>query len=342
VRAAVFHGAGDIRIADVPEPSTPGADEAILRVRRAAICGTDATEWDHGPVLARPPVTLGHEFMGEIVELGPGGSGFAVGQRVVSGAGVWCGTCEWCRRGRTNLCAEYRTLGLHSDGGLAGYVRVPTKTLVSVPDDLSDESAALAQPLAVAFHAVRRSGVARGQSCVVLGVGGIGALIVAAAAARSVTPLIAMDVDDERLATASALGATGVVNVRDRDLVQAARSATDELGPDVFVEATGAPDAPAAAIASVKRGGRVLIVGLQGAPRELDVLRATVNEIELTTTLAHICEQDLPEAIAVLSATDVASRTIEKSIGLGDLVDHGIRPLVERTAKGKILVDPWA
>jgi threonine dehydrogenase-like Zn-dependent dehydrogenase len=287
-------------------------------------------------------VTLGHEFMGEIVEVGPGTEGWSAGRRVVSGAGIWCGRCEWCGRGRTNLCVEYRTLGLQVDGGLAGFVSVPTKTLVAVPDALSDDGAAIAQPLAVALHAVRRSGVGSNDTCVVLGVGGIGAFVVAAAAARGASPLIAVDVDDDRLATAAGLGATSIVSVRDSDLVEAVMAATGGRGADVVIEATGAAHAPAAALQIVRKGGRVLLVGLQASPRELDLLRATVNEVELTTTLAHVCEQDLPEAVAILATGDVAARTIEKTIALDDLVELGIRPLVERTARGKILVDPWA
>jgi len=342
MRAAVFTGRGSVNVTEVPELGEPGPGETIVRVRRAAICGTDSTEWQHGPLLARPPVTLGHEFTGEIVRVGPAPDGFVAGQRVVSGAGIWCGECEWCRRGRTNLCAQYRTLGLHLDGGLAGFVRVPTKTLVQVPDDLPDDAAAIAQPLAVALHGLRRSNVGVGEVCVVVGVGGIGAFIIAAAAASGIAPLIAVDIDAGRLLTATTLGATGVVNVRDRDLAEAVRDATDGVGPDVIIEATGAPHAPAAALRAVKRGGRVLIVGLQAAPREIDLLRATVNEVELTTTLAHVCGQDLPEAIRILATSDVAERTIDRTIALGDLVEKGLRPLAERTATGKILVDPWA
>jgi len=342
MRAAVYRGPGNLQVTEVAEPGPPAVGDVVIRVRRAAICGTDAAEWEHGPLLANPPVTLGHEFTGEIVELGPSTDAFKTGQRVVSGAGIWCGTCEWCQRGRTNLCARYKTLGLHRDGGLAGYVLVPTKTLAHIPDDLSDDAAAIAQPMAVALHAVRRSRVRPGESCVVVGVGGIGAFIVAGARSQGASPLIAIDVDEGRLSTARGLGATAVVNVRDRDLVEAVRAATDGVGPDVIIEATGAPHAPDAALRAVKRGGRVLIVGLQAAPREIDLLGATVAEIELTTTLAHVCDQDLPEAIRILSTTDVAERTIERTIGLDDLLEGGLRPLAERRAKGKILVDPWA
>src|SRR6185312_14568041 len=153
-------------------------------VSKAALCGTDSAEWAHGPLLARPPVVLGHEFTGEVVAAGPEVSGFPAGTRVVSGAGISCGRCEWCAAGRTNLCAAYQTLGLHRDGGLAELVLSPAAICRSVPDGLDDTAAAMAQPLAVALHAVRRGRVAAGRGCVVLGAGGIGALAVAGAAAR--------------------------------------------------------------------------------------------------------------------------------------------------------------
>jgi len=128
VRAAVFNGPRDVRIEEVPEPTSPQPGEVVLEVVRAAICGTDAAEWDHGPILCRPGVVLGHEFVGRVVSVGDGVSELNVGDRVVSGAGISCGHCRWCRDGRTNLCAEYRTLGLQVDGGLAELVVSPART----------------------------------------------------------------------------------------------------------------------------------------------------------------------------------------------------------------------
>ena len=339
MRAAVYGGPRDVQIADVSEPGEPRDEEVIVRVALAAICGTDATEWDHGPVLARPPVTLGHEFGGVVHRAGRS-AGFATGRRVVSGAGVWCGRCEWCRRGRTNLCAEYWTLGLQADGGLAEFVRVPARTLVAAPDELTDQAMAIAQPSAVALHAVRRARVEAGESCAVVGVGGIGALIVAGARSRGVSRLIAVDVDDARLATARALGATHTVNVDDGDVAESIRSLTDGIGPDVVIEASGSPNAPGAALAAVKKGGRVLLVGLQGAPRELDLLRATVNEVELLTTLAHVCQEDLPDAVRLLADATITDLVVDRVIPLTALVEQGLEPLATRSAAGKILVDP--
>jgi threonine dehydrogenase-like Zn-dependent dehydrogenase len=308
-------------------------------VTRAAVCGTDSAEWDHGPVLARPPVILGHEFTGEVIDVGSTVKQFQVGDRVVSGAGVSCGTCDWCLTGRTNLCSSYHTLGLHVDGGLAEYVNAPASTLLPVPDDVSDDEAALAQPQSVAMHAVRRSGVLPGDTCVVIGAGGIGAFIIAAARARGVEDLIALDIDPERLKTASKLGASKTIDVSGTDLVEAIRAAAGSDGPHVVIEATGAAHAPAAAFKAVRRGGRVLLVGLQGAPREVDLLSLTVREIDVVTTLAHVFAEDLADSLEVLRTTDVFETVVDKVIGLDELVDEAIRPLAERRARGKIIVD---
>jgi len=341
MRAAIFRGPHAVAIESVGQPTVIAPDDVIVRVSRAAICGTDAAEWDHGPVLARPPVTLGHEFMGVVSDVGGAVDGFVLGQRVVSGAGVWCGTCDWCRAGRPNLCAAYETLGLHRDGGLAEFVRVPARTLLAVPDALSDDAAALAQPLAVASHAVRRSRAAAGEICVIVGVGGIGALVVAAAVAHGLDRVIAIDIDDRRLETARALGATTTLNASGLELSAAIRSAAPD-GPDVLIEASGAPHGPAAAISSVRRGGRIVLVGLQDGPREVDLLGVSVRELEMIGTLAHVCDEDLPRALATLVERDLVPLVVERTIALADLVPIGIQALVQKTATGKFLVDPAA
>lgn len=340
VRAAVYRGPGDLRIESVADPGEPAASDVLIHVARAAICGTDSSEWEHGPVLARPPVVLGHEFTGTVVAVGSEVTGLELGDRVVSGAGVSCGVCTWCRAGRTNLCAGYETIGFQRDGGLAEYVTSPAAVCRVVPAGLSDEAAATAQPCAVALHAVRRSGLARGQSCAVIGVGGIGAFIVAAAAAAGAAPLIALDIDEERLATATALGAHVVADVRAGSIERAVAEATAGEGADVVIEASGAGSSPAAAITAARRGGRVLIVGLQAAPRSIDLLDLAVREIELTTTVAHVCDVDLPEALSLLASSGLAETVIDRVIDLADLVAGGIEPLARGRARGKIVVAP--
>src|SRR4051812_39099338 len=206
MRAAVYHGPGDVRIESVPEPGPPAPGELVVEVLRGAICGTDSSEYEHGPHLIplhdrHPnsghvgPLILGHEFVGRVTQLGEGVTRFQVGDRVVTGAGASCGECEWCRAGRTNLCSVYYTLGLHAHGGLAAAATTPADICVAVPDGCSDDAAAMAQPLAVALHALARGRPEPTDRVVIIGAGGIGALMIGGAAGRGFEHVIAVDID---------------------------------------------------------------------------------------------------------------------------------------------------
>jgi (R,R)-butanediol dehydrogenase / meso-butanediol dehydrogenase / diacetyl reductase len=343
VRAAVFHGPRDVRIENVADPDEPAAGEVVLEVVRAAICGTDAAEWDHGPILCRPGVVLGHEFVGRVASVGEDVTAVRVGDRVVSGAGISCGRCLWCLRGRTNLCAEYRTLGLQVDGGLAEFVTSPAPICRAVPDAVDDDAAAMTQPLAVALHALSRVAQRPDETVAVIGAGGIGSFIIAGASHRAAEGrVVAIDIDAERLATASDLGASETADATGLDLAELLLELSDGIGFDVVIEASGAPHAPSAATAGARRGGRVLLVGLHGAPREIDLTQTILREIDIVTTVAHVCDSDIPAALDLLAATDVAAVTAGPRIPLEALVEDGLRPLAERRAAGKILVSPGA
>jgi (R,R)-butanediol dehydrogenase / meso-butanediol dehydrogenase / diacetyl reductase len=350
MRAAVYHGPHDIRIEQVPEPGQPGPEELLITVSRAAICGTDSSEWQHGPHMIpleqqhpasghRGPLVLGHEFTGRVLVAGDAVNSVAVGERVVCGAGVSCGECAWCRAGRTNLCASYYTLGLSTDGGLAEQVRAPASICRTVPDALADDAAAIAQPLAVGIHALNRGGVSAGDSVVVIGVGGIGALVVGAAVRRRPGLLVAVDIDPARLAAATALGADETIDARDGDVAEAVLALTGGDGADVVIEACGVPTGPTTAVHATRRGGRVVIIGLQPKPPSVDLYDAALREVELVTTVAHVCSTDLPEALEVLADSDLATSVTEKTIILEALVEEGIVPLAEGRASGKIVVD---
>jgi (R,R)-butanediol dehydrogenase / meso-butanediol dehydrogenase / diacetyl reductase len=351
VRAAVYHGPRDVRIESVPEPGPPDHGELIVEVLRGAICGTDSSEYVRGPhfVPLRErhagsghlgPIVLGHEFVGRVTTIGEGVEGFAVGDRVVSGAGASCGTCEWCRAGRTNLCAHYYTLGLHTHGGLAAVARTPASIAAKVPEACSDDAAAMAQPLAVALHGLNRGRVDAEEALVIIGAGAIGALMIGGAHGRGLHQVIAVDVDETRLATARELGAAHTINASTEDVVAAVHELTGGEGAHVVIEASGAPTSPGQAIAMVRRGGRVVIVGLQADPVSLDLFDVAVREIEISSALAHVCNSDLPEALDILARTDLASIILDRVIPLERLVDDGLMALAEGRATGKILVDP--
>ncbi len=350
MRAAVYHGAGDVRVEAVAAPGEPGPGEVLIAPAMAAICGTDASEYAHGPHMIplherHPgsglvgPLIIGHEFVGRVEATGAGVEGVAIGDRVVSGAGVSCGECAWCKAGRTNLCASYYTLGLSAPGGLADRVLSPASICVPVPDAVPDEGAAMAQPLAVAIHALDRGGVGPGQTVAVLGIGGIGAFIVGAASTRGLDRLIAVDVDPAKLTLGAALGADETIDASREDVAAAIREATGGAGADVVLEASGVPANPSIAIHAARRGGRVVIVGLQAEPPEVDLFDAALREVDLATTVAHICDSNLPESLAVLAETDLAAQVLDRVVDIERVVDDALVPLVEGRAGGKIVVE---
>jgi (R,R)-butanediol dehydrogenase/meso-butanediol dehydrogenase/diacetyl reductase len=338
--AAVYRGPNDIGFEQraVPEP---GPDEVLVRVAVCGICGSDATEYARGPVLARPPVVLGHEFAGTVVRVGTGVEGFPSGASVVAGAGIACGDCRMCQSGRTNLCTSYSTLGLQHDGGLQGYVVAPASTLLDVTaTGLPMDTLGLAQPMSIAVHTVRRSGLKDGMDAVIVGVGGIGSFITVAAAAVGARVLV-VDRDVERLELAMTLGALA-------SLVAGESSLSDrlaELGmePDVFFEVSGSRPGFDSVLEAARPGATIVPVGIQKAPVDLQISDLTMRELTIVGTVAHVFGADLPEAVRLLGTRADWSDIAGEVIPLGDLVTNGIVPLVDGSARQiKTLIDPWA
>nr|WSW64608.1 alcohol dehydrogenase catalytic domain-containing protein [Streptomyces sp. NBC_00998] len=350
MQAAVYHGRHDVRIQQWPEPPPPGAREIQLEVLRASICGTDVDEFTSGPhliPLATPhrasghvgPLVLGHEMVGRVVAIGAGVTEFTAGEVVVPGSGVSCGMCRWCRAGRTNLCATYYTVGLHVDGGLAERVNVPARISRSVRNCPPDV-AIMAQPLAVALHAVRSTSAEPGASVAVIGLGGIGSLAVAACAVRGIGT-IGVDISPARLEVAARSGATVLVDASRRDAAAAIRHATGGDGADVVIETSGTPQGLATAMNAVCRGGHIRLVGLHRDPSPLDLTRLVLDEIRVSTSKVHICDQDLPEALTLLADhPDIATTAIDSVIGLADIVPEGLVRMAAGTAAGKVVVRP--
>lgn len=336
----MFHGARDIRVGERPIPE-PGPGEVLVRVATCGVCGSDATEFSRGPVLSAPPVVLGHEFAGTVEKLGDGVDGLPVGARVVSGAGVACGECRMCRRGRTNLCASYHTLGLHRDGGLAGYVVAPASTLVdATASGLSLDTLGLAQPMAVAVHTVRRSGLDAGLDAVVVGVGGIGTFITVAAAATGARVLV-VDRDPARLELAVRLGASETLLAGEATLSD--RLAELGMAPDVLFEVSGSAPGLASVLDAARPGSVIVPVGIQKEPVPIDLGAWTLREYTVVGTVAHVLATDIPEAVRLLGTRADWSDVAGQVIPLADVVASGLEPLVSGGSRQiKTLIDPWA
>lgn len=347
MRAGVLHAPGDLRVEDRPDP-VPGESDVVVQVAYNGLCGTDATEYGKGPMMVPldtphagsghvGPTTLGHEFVGTVVDAGPAAAQW-VGKRVASGAGVSCGTCRWCRRGRTNLCASYYTLGLSTHGGLAELALAPASTLVEIPQGCADLDAGLAQPLAVGLHGVDRAGLVPGERVLVLGAGAIGSFILAGLAGHD-GEVVVVDVDPGRLEVARLLGAT-TTHLVARDTPHEELQALAGGPVDVVVESSGAPGAAATALGLAARGGRVLLVGLVKAPQELRLADVVLREVDVLTTVAHVCAVDLPRALDLLTRSPLAQTIGVSVVPLESVVADGFEPLVHGAVSGKVLVDP--
>jgi len=184
MRAARWHGPRDVRVEMIPDPA-PGPRDVLVRVDWCGICGTDVDEYLSGPhwiptdhpnplTGARAPLTLGHEFAGEVVAIGGEVREFRVGDRVAPDTLIYCGRCYWCRRHQVHLCAHLAALGLMADGGLADYCVAPAAMCVRLPDALPSDHAALAETLAVGVHALRRGRLAPSETVAVVGAGAVG------------------------------------------------------------------------------------------------------------------------------------------------------------------------
>lgn len=339
MRAAVLHAAGDLRI-EGREIPTPKPGEALVRVTGCGVCGSDATEYARGPVLTELPVVLGHEFTGTIEAVGDGVD-LAVGAQVVCGAGISCGRCKPCRAGRTNLCRRYRTAGLQVDGGLAEFVTVPAATLLDVTARaLTADTLALAQPMAIAVHAVARSGLTAGQDAVVLGIGGIGAFLTHAAAAVGAR-VLAVDRSAERLGLARALGAESTLLAGERSLAEALADADREA--DVLFEVSGSRAGWDEVVAAALPGAVLVPVGIQRDEIPVPLGAWTLREYTIVGTVAHAMAADLPRAVELLAARADWSDLASEVLPLDELAEGALVPLTNGGARQiKTVIDPAA
>ncbi|MFG3012692.1 L-idonate 5-dehydrogenase [Streptomyces cinerochromogenes] len=298
----VIHGAGELRVEELPDPQA-GPGEALVAVRYGGVCGSDLHYWRHGGVgdfRLREPMVLGHEVAGTVVSYGPGTTGPAPGTAVTVHPATPCGVCPECAGGRANVCRDTRYLGSaarfpHVQGGFAGRVAVPAGQLRALPDGLGLRRAALAEPLSVALHAVRRAGAVAGLHVLVAGAGPIGCLVVAAAKAAGAARVTVTDLVPEALGYAAVAGADALVRADDP------ADAGWPAEVDVAVEASGVAAGLDTCLRLVRRGGVVVQLGMLPAGRTPFAGNLVVSrEIELRGAFRFDAEFD--DALELLSA----------------------------------------
>jgi 6-hydroxycyclohex-1-ene-1-carbonyl-CoA dehydrogenase len=286
MRAAVFSGPGRaLEIATIARPD-PGPGEVLVRVSACGLCHSDLHYLDHGvPTFKTPPLVLGHEISGTVARVGAGVDDAVVGTSVLLAPVTTCGACVACRTGRENICAGQRMLGNSVDGGFAEYVTAPARDAFPIPPEVPvEEACVIADALTTAFHAVtRRARVEAGETVVVYGCGGLG-LSVVQVCAQVGARVVAVDVDPRKLALATELGASITIDARDGDPAKRVRRETDG-GADVAIEAIGLPKTQEQALASVRTGGRLVLLGFAGESMSLAGGRVTYRELTVIGTL---------------------------------------------------------
>ncbi len=266
-----------IEIHEVPVPSA-GPGEILLKVKRAGVCGTDLhiylwDRWSQGRV--RPPVTLGHEFVGEVVELGAGVTNVSLGALVSCESHVVCHTCTACRTNLAHVCENTRTLGIDINGGFAEYVTVPAVNAWPVPTGIPLEVAAVMEPCGNAVHTAF-AGELSGCTIAVTGCGPIGLFAIGVARAAGATCVIASDVSPYRLDLARRMKADAVIDVSREDFVQRVQELTHGRGLDGVLEMSGNPKAMRDGLAAMRMGGRLSLLGLPTEPFDLDWNRLVI------------------------------------------------------------------
>ncbi len=351
MQAARFHGRGDIRIDDVPEPATrPGTVK--VEVEWCGICGTDLHEYLDGPIFAPTPqaphpltgesipVTLGHEFAGVVAEVGDGVDGVRPGDRVVVEPYIICGRCDACQHGRYNVCATLGFVGLSGwGGGFSRYVVAESRWIHPL-GELGTDVGALIEPLAVAYHAVRLSGAQPSHSALVFGAGPIGLVTTAALKAAGVEQVVVVEPAAVRKEKATVAGADHVLDPREADIVEAVAELTQGRGADVSFECAGIDQVLATAIRATRAGGTCVNVAIWGHEASVAMNDLVFREVNLLGSLAYA--DDHPATIAMVADGRVDPfQFITGRIDLADIVEKGFRELIENKEENvKILVRP--
>jgi len=342
MRAAVRQRGGRVEVQTRPRP-TPRAGEVLIEVSHCGVCGTDLHDVLDG--WGAPGRIGGHEYSGRIVGIGPGVEGWAIDTPVVGGPVGGCGTCDPCASGRPSVC-DNRSFSpgvTEFEGAFAEYVKLPADRLVALPDGLSVRHAALAEPLAVAMHAITVSRWRPDQQVIVFGVGPIGALIAAALMASGVRPadLTVVEPSPERQALALALGAATVIGPDMLEVPSIAEPARIVDGAvHVVFECSGHRSAMEAGLAQLRRVGTLVIVGSGMDPPHFDANRILLNELTVTGAFnydAHGFEAALDLLASGKLPLDLLVHPVD--VGLHDL-RLSMEQLRAGEIRGKVLVDP--
>jgi L-iditol 2-dehydrogenase len=299
MKALLLTAPSTFEFTEMPAPEV-GPGEVRIDVKACGICGSDIHGMDGRSGRRIPPIVMGHEAAGVISEFGADAGDWRIGDRVTFDSTEFCGDCEECRRGNFNLCANRKVLGVscgdyRRHGCFAEQVVLPARILHRIPDSLSFEKAAFAEPVAIALHAVNLAPESFDKPAIVIGAGLIGLLVVQALRARGWQTVIAVDLDESRLALAKQFGASATFSARQENLAAHLREICGGDGAQVAFEVVGAAAPVELAIRSVCKGGTVVLVGNLQPSVPMPLQEVVTRQITLKGSCA--CAGEYPEAI---------------------------------------------
>jgi len=318
MKAAMLYGVKDLRIQDVDMPEAEYG-EVRVKVKAATTCGTDLKIYQRGYVegVIKLPTVFGHEWAGDIVEVGEGVSYFKKGMRVRAGNSSPCLRCYMCQRGKFNLCEDMMWLW----GAYAEYIKVPSRIVMLntqiIPDHVTYEEAAVTEPLACVLHGVEEARIKLGDTVAIIGAGPIGLLHLLTAKKMGAGKVIISDTIDQRLQLARKMGANETINAKQEDTVEKTKKFTDGYGADMVIEAIGLPATWEQALKMVRKGGTVLEFG--GCPPG--------TEIKVSTEQLHYGET------SILGAFHTTPAHFKKALNLISSGTINVKPLITNRMK---------
>jgi len=294
MRAMRFYAPRDTRLEEVGMPKI-GLDEILVKVETVLTCGTDVKIFRRGHPMVKPPLILGHEFAGVVAEVGKNVTEFERGQRVVAANSAPCNVCYFCKIGKPNLCEHLleTLIGFSVDGAYAEFIRVPApivkQNTFEVPDHIPFEEAALLEPLACVVNGNDVASIRIGDSVVVIGAGPIGLMHIQLAKIKGATNVICIDLKEERLKTASEVGAVYVIDASKENQLDRVRELTNGLGADVVIEAVGLPQTWESAVGMTRKAGTTVLFGgcPSGTKITLDTERIHYGDLTIKGIFHH-------------------------------------------------------
>jgi 2-desacetyl-2-hydroxyethyl bacteriochlorophyllide A dehydrogenase len=338
MKAAIFRGARNITIEDVPEPKVE-PDDVVVKVKACGVCGSDLHLYKWGG--QNEGTILGHEFSGDVVEIGENVTGVKKGDRVTAIGGRGCGQCYWCQQGQLLRCRSLIFLGWGLPGAFAQYVPVPFFQIgqyaAKLPDTMTYEEGATAEPVAVALYAVTKAQPQPEDTVVVLGAGMIGLCLVQVLKAFGVSQVIVSEPREKRLKLAKETGADLVLNAAREDIVSIVNEVTSGRGADIVFECVGLSTTYQQAIEMVHRGGKVELVGLYEQPVTWDPTPTVTDDI---TLIGCGLRWDLPGAVDLLQSGKVNTKPLLTHEFPLDKVKEAFETQLEAEDAVKVLVKP--